>query len=107
MEQKRSNCWEYYNCGRESEGENVFDLGVCPAASDKSYDGINSGKCGGRFCWSIAGTFCEGKVQGSYAEKQTSCQDCDFFNIVLAEEGTLNLRTKLLRFCHLILATPF
>jgi len=95
---KRTNCWEYHCCGREPGGKNAFTLGICPAAFDKSYDGINSGKCAGRFCWAIAGTFCEGKIQGTYAEKQTSCQDCDFFKIVLAEEGTLNLRTKFLRF---------
>lgn len=98
MVKKRINCWEYHRCGREPGGKNVLTLGICPAAIDKSYDGINSGKCAGRFCWAIAGTFCEGKIQGTYAEKQTSCQDCDFFNIVLAEEGTLNLRTKFLRF---------
>jgi CRP-like cAMP-binding protein len=98
MAQKRINCWEYHCCGREPGGKNVTTLGVCPAAIDQSYDGINSGKCGGRFCWAIAGTFCEGKIQGTYAEKQNSCQDCDFFKIVLAEEGTLNLRTKFLRF---------
>ena len=98
MAQKRINCWKYHCCGREPRGKNVTALGVCPAAIDQSYDGINSGKCGGRFCWAIAGTFCEGKIQGTYAEKQNSCQDCDFFKIVLAEEGTLNLRTKFLRF---------
>jgi len=98
MGNKRTNCWEYYSCGREPGGKNVFTLGVCPAASDKSYDGINSGKCAGRFCWAVAGTFCEGKIQGAYAEKLNSCPDCDFFKMVLAEEGTLNLRTKFLRF---------
>ncbi|MCP4115851.1 MAG: protein kinase [Desulfobacteraceae bacterium] len=98
MGKKRINCWEYHGCGREPGGKHALDLGVCPAASDKSYGGINSGKCAGRFCWAVAGTFCEGEIQGTYAEKRTSCQDCDFFRMVLAEEGTLNLRTKFLRF---------
>ncbi len=98
MKNKKTNCWEYHNCGREPGGRNVPTLGVCPAASNDSYDGINSGKCAGRFCWAVAGTFCEGNIQGTYAEKRTSCRDCDFFKTVLAEEGTLNLRTKFLRF---------
>ncbi len=98
MSKNRMNCWEYHGCGREPGGKNALSLGVCPAAKDTSYTGINSGVCAGRFCWAVAGTFCEGKKQGTYAEKQKSCQDCDFFKIVRAEEGTLNLRTKFLRF---------
>ncbi len=96
--QKRLNCWEYNDCGREPGGKNTKEFGVCPAAADKTFDGINSGICAGRFCWAVAGTFCEGKSQGSYADKQTTCQECDFFKIVNAQEGTLNLRTKFLRF---------
>ncbi len=98
MAGKRINCWEYKGCGREPGGQNAATLGVCPAAMDKSYDGINSGKCAGRFCWAVAGTLCEGGCQGTYADKQASCLECDFFKIVRAEEGTLNLRTKFLRF---------
>ncbi len=71
---------------------------VCPAAFDASFDGINSGINGGRFCWAVAGTFCDGKIQGTYAQKRESCMDCDFYHIVCAEEGTANLRTKFLRF---------
>ncbi len=98
MPLKKINCWDYYGCGRAPGEKNALNPGVCPAASDQSYDGINSGKCAGRFCWAVAGTFCEGKIQGSYADKRITCQDCDFFKMVLAEEGTLNLRTKFLRF---------
>jgi len=95
---RRLNCWEYHGCGREPGGKNIKQRGVCPAAADKTFEGINSGKCAGRFCWAVAGTFCYGECQGSYVEKQTSCQNCDFFKTVLAEEGTLNLRTKFLKF---------
>jgi len=98
MTKKKINCWEYHGCGREPGGKKAKTSGICPAAIDKTYDGINSGKCAGRFCWAIGDTFCEGKKQGTYAEKRSACQDCDFFNTVLAEEGTLNLRTKFLRF---------
>ncbi len=98
MAQRKPNCWEHKMCGREPGGKNVNGLGVCPAATDTSFDGINSGKCGGRFCWAVAGTFCGGEVQGTFAEKRESCLSCDFFKRVRAEEGTANLRTKFLKF---------
>jgi len=85
-------------CGREFGGANAAELGVCPAAADDSYDGINCGKNAGRFCWAVAGTFCGGTVQGTFADKRESCLSCGFFNTVRAEEGTANLRTKFLRF---------
>jgi hypothetical protein len=92
------NCWEYMKCGREPGGEKAEELGVCPAVEDTSFDAINRGKNAGRFCWAVAGTFCGGKAQGSFAEKRESCLSCSFFNKVRAEEGTANLRTKFLRF---------
>jgi serine/threonine protein kinase len=76
-------------------------LGVCPAATDPSFSGINSGEYAGRFCWAVAGTFCGGEVQGTFAEKRDSCLSCDFFMRVRAEEGTANLRTKFLRYVSL------
>ncbi len=95
---KRQNCWEYMKCGRQPGGDKVVDLGVCPVAEDNSYDGINRGKNAGRFCWAVAGTFCGGTVQGTFADKRASCLSCPFFSKVRAEEGTANLRTKFLRF---------
>ena len=85
-------------CGREPGGINADELGACPAVTDLSFNGINSGKCGGRFCWAVTGTLCGGKVQGSFAEKRDTCISCDFYKRVQAEEGTANLRTKFLRF---------
>ena len=85
-------------CGREPGGAKAAEQGVCPAAGDDSYDGINCGKNAGRFCWAVAGTFCGGTVQGTFADKRESCLSCAFFNTVRAEEGTANLRTKFLRF---------
>ena len=92
------NCWEYMKCGRESRGIKSNELGECPAASDSSFDGINSGLYAGRICWAVAGTFCDGKVQGTFAEKRTSCMDCTFYKKVQIEEGAADLRTKFLKF---------
>lgn len=76
------NCWEFKKCGREPNGANVAELGECPATTEKTTDGLNGGKNGGRICWAVTGTFCGGKVQGSFAEKQVSCMTCDFFSEV-------------------------
>ncbi len=62
------NCWEFKKCGREKGGANVAELGVCPAYPD-------NGKC----CARVAGTFCGGKIQGSFAIKLGNCLDCDFY----------------------------
>lgn len=98
MSRRKQNCWEYMQCGRQPGGRNISKSGVCPAAVDISFDGINRGKNAGRFCWAVAGTFCGGTVQGSFAEKRKSCLSCDFFNKVRTEEGSANLQTKFLKF---------
>jgi tRNA A-37 threonylcarbamoyl transferase component Bud32 len=95
---RRLNCWEYMKCGREPGGTKVDEFGICPAAADLSFDGINSGICGGRICWAVAGTFCDGKVQGTFAEKRESCMSCDFYKTVQEEEKTATRPTRFLRF---------
>jgi len=81
------NCWEHKKCGRQPEGSKVAELGVCPAATDTSFDDKNSGKNAGRFCWKVAGTFCGGEVQGTWAAKMNNCVSCDFMKLVKEEEG--------------------
>ncbi len=98
MAESKINCWQYMQCGREPGGANVAAQGACRAATDLSYDGIHSGKCAGRFCWAVGGTFCGGTVQGTFAKKRDLCTKCHFYQRVQAEEGTANLRTKFLRF---------
>jgi hypothetical protein len=88
MKQKPLNCWEFKKCGRQPSGEKIAELGVCPATEEKSMDGIHRGDNGGRACWIIAGTFCGGKVQGTFANKLENCTNCEFFNLVMAEENT-------------------
>lgn len=86
MEEKK-NCWEYMECGREPGGRNADELGVCPASTTLSYDGINGGKRAGRFCWSVAGTFCNDDIQGTFAAKIKDCLKCSFFLNVARQEG--------------------
>jgi len=83
----KQNCWEFMKCGREPGGSRVKKLGVCPAALELRADGINCGKNGGRACWAIAGTFCQGKVQGTFAQKLCNCIKCEFYKKVVLEEG--------------------
>ncbi len=56
-------CWEYLHCGIESDPSRD-----CPA-----YPYF------GRICWAIAGTLCEGKVMGTFAEKTHNCRQCPVF----------------------------
>jgi len=62
-------CWEHKKCGREAGGEKAQELGVCPAYTAQA----------GQACWLIAGTFCSGEVQGTFAQKENNCMRCDFF----------------------------
>ncbi len=94
-------------CGREPGGKNAKLAGVCPAAVDISFDGINSGTYGGRICWAVAGTFCGGCTQGSFAEKRASCLECNFYEMVQEEEGMANLQTKFLQFITREGPSPF
>lgn len=83
----KQNCWDYKKCGRQVGGVKVAELGVCPAALESRVDGVHGGKNGGRSCWALTGTFCGGKVQGTFASKLTNCMDCEFYKIVATEEG--------------------
>jgi len=74
-------------CGREPGGVKSAEMGVCPAATSTSTNGVNNGKNGGRICWAIAGTFCGGKVQGDFAQKSVSCMSCEVFKEIKREEG--------------------
>jgi hypothetical protein len=83
----KTNCWETKKCGREPNGANAAELGICPAATEIRVHGVHDGKNGGRACWMVAGTFCGGRVQGTFAAKLTNCMSCDFYQQLVAEEG--------------------
>ena len=98
MVDKKINCWEFKKCERQPGGKKAEELGVCPAAADSSFNGINNGQNAGRICWAVAGTCCGGKVQGTFAEKRRSCVTCDFYQHVQEKEETSVENLKLLRF---------
>ncbi|MEW6109321.1 MAG: two-CW domain-containing protein [Nitrospirota bacterium] len=84
--QKKKNCWEHMKCGRELGGEKAKDLGVCPANLEKKLNGVHDGFMAGRACWVVAGTFCKGKVQGTFVQKLDDCVNCSFYQRVKEEE---------------------
>ena len=85
-------------CERQPGGKKAEALGLCPAAVDSSFNGINNGKNAGRICWAVAGTCCGGKVQGTFAEKRRSCVTCDFYKHVQTQDETSIANQKLLKF---------
>ena len=80
------NCWDFKECGREPGGEKVSEFGICPVTTDNALNGLNGGNNGGRICWAVVGTFCRGKVQGTFTKKQRSCIICDFYQHVRSKE---------------------
>jgi len=61
-------CWDLMACGRQGGGPQVSELGVCPAYPDH-----------GHSCWIVAGTFCRGEVQGTFAAKHAGCSACPVY----------------------------
>jgi hypothetical protein len=62
------NCWEFKECGREKGGAREQELGLCPAYPEY-----------GKSCARVAGTFCGGEVQGTFATKLPNCMQCDYY----------------------------
>lgn len=87
MLSEKINCWDFMKCERTYNGSKVRELGVCPVVTANGFNGKNGGKNGGRICWQVAGSFCGGKVQGTFAEKHNSCLQCAFAKFVFDEEG--------------------
>jgi hypothetical protein len=86
VEKKKLNCWEFKKCGREPDGAHGHDLGVCPATVEERLDGTHEGKNAGRACWVMAGTFCKRELKGTFAQKYSTCEVCDFYKLVKQEE---------------------
>jgi signal transduction histidine kinase len=75
-ESLQTKCWEYMKCGRDKDCSMK-----CPA-----YPNF------GRVCWAVAGTFCEGKVQGTFAQKLEDCQKCEFYQKARRKEEQTELK---------------
>jgi hypothetical protein len=88
---RKLNCWEVKKCGREPDGLKIVEFGACPAAVEQRLDGTHGGKAAGRACWSVSGTLCGGRIEGTFAKKYGNCEKCNFYRQVRAEEG-LNFR---------------
>jgi len=58
-------CWEYMRCNKDTNHHEN-----CPA-----YPHF------GRICWAVAGTFCAGKIQGTYAQKIHDCHGCGYYRM--------------------------
>ncbi len=78
------NCWDIKKCGRETSSA---DNGRCPVVLEHRLDGVHGGTGAGRACWVVAGTYCGGQEQGTFASKYHNCEKCDFYNLVKKEEG--------------------
>ncbi len=87
MTRKKLNCWEVMKCGRGPGKLLSGKMEICPVAAEKRLNGKHGGRQAGRACWVVAGTFCGGKVQGTFAKKFNACKTCVFYKKVRAEEG--------------------
>lgn len=82
----KANCWEAMGCERGPGGAKVHEKGVCPAATAHEIDGLHGGLNGGRACWGVMNTLCDGDVQLTYVAKLQKCIGCEFHRAVLAQE---------------------
>ena len=73
------NCWEKKNCSKKD----------CPAYNNP---GIR--------CWLVAGTFCEGKVQGEFALKYKSCTECDFYQAAVFKDPVTEVYEHIVTLVH-------
>lgn len=80
----KENCWDFKGCGKGPKA--LAGVTPCPVATEKRLHKMHGGINAGRSCWVIAGTYCGGKVQGSFAKKYDSCSECDFYHAVKKEE---------------------
>ena len=81
--ERKLNCWEYRNCGREKGGLMVSVLGECPASTSMAFDGTNGGMAGGRACWMVRESNRLARIQTCSG---TPCHSCEFYRRVVHEE---------------------
>ena len=79
----KKNCWEVKACERCTT---ILGDDSCPVCKESKLNGVHGGVNGGRACWTISHTKCEGTTQGTFGNKFVNCMECDFYNLVKAEE---------------------
>ncbi len=84
MTDELKHCWEILNCNREKGGSKVTDLGECVASIEEL----------GHSCWMIAGTLCGGKVQGTTAQKEHRCMQCEVYKLYHRQLGSQGKKIK-------------
>ena len=90
----KKNCWKVRACERCTT---ILGADACPACKEVKLDGVHGGVNGGRACWIIPRTNCGGSTQGNFASKYANCMECDFYNLVRAEEnGSFQLSATIL-----------
>jgi hypothetical protein len=90
MENDKINCWEFKKCGREPEGFNTSELGVCEVSTYEVLDGIHGGMNAGRCCWVIYGAcYTHTERPKSFSEHTERCSKCDFYALVHKTEEVL------------------
>jgi hypothetical protein len=90
----KSNCWEVKACGRCAA---ALKDDACPVCSERKLNGVHGGINGGRACWTIPHTKCGGNTQGAFGNKFRNCMECNFYNLVKAEEkGSFQLSATIL-----------
>ena len=82
----KQNCWEYRRCGREPGGSRASEQGVCPVFTKVSLTGVNDGLYGGRTCFLIEGTYCDGEHPCHLTDKMSVCSKCEFHSQLVFEE---------------------
>ncbi|MHB8883014.1 MAG: two-CW domain-containing protein [Thermodesulfovibrionales bacterium] len=90
----KANCWEVKSCGRCGS---VSRSNVCPVCTETKLHGTHDGINGGRACWAVPHTKCDGRTQGDFGKELRICMECDFYRLVKAEEnGAYQLSATLL-----------
>jgi len=79
INQLESRCWQIRECGETG----------CPAYQNE---------CGR--CWLIAGTMCGGKIQAKFADKYTSCIECEVYRQTIGTDPVVRLRELVIALIH-------
>jgi hypothetical protein len=88
VDNKKENCWEFFDRGCEVEGVSSKNPGTCSVPFLQEYDGKNNGKNAGRCCWQVMKDLGNVKGMGFLKKKFFGeCMQCKFFKKVREEEG--------------------